>query len=356
MKTTNTLGTVVILTALNLELYAVRAHLQHVREETHPQGTIYVVGWFPTPQGSWKVAVVQTGQGNTRAALEAERAISFFNPKYVFFVGVAGGIKDVDLGDVVAGTKIYYYEMGKAEDEYKPRPDIGVSAYRLVQRAQAVVSQHDWQKRIIDGTDIPPAVNAPTAFIGPIAAGEKVIASITSPHYAFLRQNFSDVIAVEMEGFGLLLAVHANFPVEAIVLRGISDLIAEKEQVDKSGSQPRAARNAAAFTFEILAHISSDKAFPPVLPDSVWEQLREIATALYPTGPQDRHIWERAGGDIALLKLGSTGRATWFSASRELKLGGGGLITVEKLLSAMQEDYPANPELGDLYEQVARLS
>jgi nucleoside phosphorylase len=236
----------VILTALPVEYLAVRQHLTNLTEETH-KGTVYGRGIFIAPGGNWEIGIVEIGAGNTGAASETERSIAYFNPDVILFVGVAGGIKDVKLGDVVASTKVYAYESGKAEVTFKPRPEIGLAAYGLEQRARAEAKKSDWLNRM-SGTEVKPSV-----FVAPIAAGEKVIASTKSDVYQFLRSNYSDALAVEMEGFGFLEAVRANQQVSAMVIRGISDLINGKAQADGAGSQEIASRHASAFAFEILA-------------------------------------------------------------------------------------------------------
>ncbi|MBZ4330517.1 effector-associated domain EAD1-containing protein [Corallococcus sp. AS-1-12] len=240
---------VVILTALSVEYQAVRAHLTDLRDEVHPAGTVYERGQFLAAEQSWSVLIAEIGAQNDTASFEAERAIQHFTPTVAFFVGVAGGIKDVGLGDVVAATRVYGYESGKAKVSFEPRPDVGESSYALEQRARAEARREDWLARIQGGH---PGVR-PCAIVGPLAAGAKVVADTRSEVAQFLRAQYGDALAVEMEGRGFLRATRANANVLALVVRGISDLLDNKQAADEAGSQQVAARNAAAFTFELLA-------------------------------------------------------------------------------------------------------
>ena len=241
----------VILTALSVEYQAVRTHLDHLHEVTHEQGTIYEQGSFSADGRFWEVALVEVGAGSSKTALEAERAIQLFDPNVILFVGVAGGLKDVALGDVVAATKAYAYESGKDKATFETRPSVGLSTYRLTERAKAEARKGDWLQRL---KGRPPAVPS-KVLVAPIAVGDKVIASKRSITYKFLRANYGDAVAVEMEGSGFLESVHANPQVDALVIRGISDLIDHKKQSDAAGSQQVAARHAAAFAFELLAKL-----------------------------------------------------------------------------------------------------
>ncbi len=241
----------IILTAIQVEYKAVRAYLTDVREEVHPQGTVYERGKFSSPNQLWEVLIGEIGMGGLKAAAEAERAMSYFNPDVILFVGVAGGLKDVKLGDVVATTKVYGYESGKVETtSFKPRPSIGASTYRMEQRAKAEARKDDWLRRL----PAPPAA-VPNVYVGPIVAGEKVVASTESVLYHFLQEHYSDALAVEMEGHGFLQATHANPQVEALILRGISDRLGDKREADEANYQQLAAQHASAFAFEILAKL-----------------------------------------------------------------------------------------------------
>jgi nucleoside phosphorylase len=235
----------VVLSAIAPEQEAMLRLLDGAVEEVH-RGTVYTSGQYESPTSDWTVHTVLIGAGGDSAALEAERAISHFGPEVALFVGVAGGIKDVSLGDVVVATDIYGYEAGKAGDSFIARPRVGRSNYSLEQRAERERQSGAW----FEGTEATPDV-----VVAPIAAGAKVVASTRSPTYKFIRENYDQAVAVEMEGAGFLQAAHANPDVKALVVRGISDLLDNKEESDHDGWQHRAADHAARFAVQILQKI-----------------------------------------------------------------------------------------------------
>ena len=79
----------VILTALPVEYKAVRNHLIELQEKEHPQGTVYEQGKFVVEGQEWEVGIAEVGAGNTVAAAATERAIAYFQPNILLFVGIA---------------------------------------------------------------------------------------------------------------------------------------------------------------------------------------------------------------------------------------------------------------------------
>jgi hypothetical protein len=62
-----------------------------------------------------------------------------------------------------------------------------------------------------------------------------------------------------MEGYGFFSAARANQQVDALIVRGISDLIDNKSKADAANSQEIAARHASAFAFEMLANLCTEE-------------------------------------------------------------------------------------------------
>lgn len=251
--------TAVILTTHPIEYKAVRIHLDNLQEETHPQGTIYERGIFTAERQNWQVGIVQIASGNSSAAIAAERAIAYFQPAVVFFVGTAPGLKGIVPGDIVVATKVYDYESGQAYGtSFRSQPEIGKSSFRLIERAKAEARKTDWQRRIPDS--LTTLVSSSHVHIGPIAAGEKIISSPRSEVLRLIQTTFGDTLAIEMEGKGFLLAAHENEQIQALIVRGIVEHIAAQSPNHTLAAQTIAAHHASAFAFEILARLDAQSA------------------------------------------------------------------------------------------------
>lgn len=84
----------------------------------------------------------------------------------------------------------------------------------------------------------------------------------------------------------------------------------------------------------------------PVSEWEIWESFQELATELYPGGPDEDGLWERAGGDDADLSIGGYGRTRWRKAVRKVRNGKG--PTPSALLTEMKKDFPNNERISYL--------
>ena len=84
----------------------------------------------------------------------------------------------------------------------------------------------------------------------------------------------------------------------------------------------------------------------PVSESVKWQALESLAAELYPSGPDDHGLWERAGGNDADLPSTGSGRMRWRQGIRYMRQGKPPAPAV--LLADMMEDYPHNERLVHL--------
>ncbi|MEU8871011.1 hypothetical protein AB0D24_07525 [Streptomyces javensis] len=315
---------VVVLTALEVEYRAVRAHLEDPRPLQAERGALFELGAFREGSAERTVAIHMTGPGNPGAAASVERAAALFAPRAVLFVGVAGGVKDVALGDVVAADAVYDYETGKdTESGFLPRQKTYQSAYGLVQLARLVAAGDAWQPRVHPGDGAP----RPRAHVKPLAAGGRVVAHHRSDVGLRLAASAGDALAVDMEGFGFLAGAYANRQLDALVIRGISDLLDDKGEAHDERWQPVASRNAAAFAFELIGRIPVAADAPATTRSlatsarSPAAGTRSLATGAPPEIPRRRRLTIRDLGvlaDTLLAVPGMTSPSRWQQLLDEL--------------------------------------
>lgn len=243
--------TIVILTAMILEYRAVRTRLSDITAHTHPMGTRFEVGHL----NGCRVGLTLTGKGNHSAAVLTERAVAEFAPAAVIFVGVAGALQPhLDLGDVVVATHVYaYHGATSLDDGITARPRTWELSHRVHQIAAHLERTGDWARQLPNGTP------SPRVHFGPVAAGEIAHYSAVSDSRQWLREHYSDAIAVEMEAAGVAQAGHLNDALPTIMVRGISDHAdKDKTATNDAGRQPRAAANAAAFAAMLASVLAAE--------------------------------------------------------------------------------------------------
>jgi hypothetical protein len=141
--------------------------------------------------------------------------------------------------------------------------------------------------------------------VGPIAAGEAVIADNAGRIATHLKQLYGDALAVEMEGCGFLEAAHVDSGCRAVVVRGISDRLTGKVTSDRRGWQQRAADSAATFFFEMLA-LEAGSAQPNQAYSKPAVQSSGNEPTLFPNAqPKDGPARFRAPGDAIGFRDGA---------------------------------------------------
>ncbi len=190
---------------------------------------------------SLSVALVEVGVGSTKSGMSTLSAIEKYQPRLVLFIGVAGGIKDVAIGDVVVADKVYYYESGKLVDgAFQARSDTRTVPATLAGIARRIRAQ--------------PNLASFQIFVGALASGEKVIADVKSDELARIHAHSGDALALEMEGNAVLAAIdRAEITPDFFIVRGVSDLIAAKSESDAGGSQKEATENARTVALRLIA-------------------------------------------------------------------------------------------------------
>lgn len=203
---------VLIVTAIALEMRAVRAYLEDLGDKTLKNDKIVEIGLFSSDGVECLVVVAESGPGNADAQAMVTSAARECGPfDSIFFVGVAGSRKaDVPIGSVVASKLIYNPYSGKWEDgDFFARPHPLPGNRALVNLATKVERDGKWQERIRparrvqfpDQKDYPQPF-PPGAFVAAIASIEAVSADKKGQLELVLKKHYGDSYAVEIKASG----------------------------------------------------------------------------------------------------------------------------------------------------------
>jgi nucleoside phosphorylase/prenyltransferase beta subunit len=229
---------VAIITTLVEEFNSVRELLNNCRRDLGRPDAPNLFSWelgnIPCVNNkvSYSVVLAQAGRPGTLSGFQATyKTIQRWKPEYVFFVGIAGGLKpkELSLGDIVISDVLWGYEYGKIENQFTPRNDLtfrsdvslltGVKAFKLrLNQVKRFESQRPNGRRGVK----------PSIVVGPIASGDKVVDNPTQEFFASVMKAWPKLLAVEMEGVGAAQAISLSqsegLTPRFIMIRGVSDI------------------------------------------------------------------------------------------------------------------------------------
>ena len=190
--------------------------------------------------------------GELPAATATTDAIVRWKPQFVLMVGIAAGIPsskdDRELGDVVVADQVIGYEHAKVTDkgyEYRER-EYPASAL-LLDRVRNFWDT-SWIQQIVAPRPANAKRNIPKLHTGPVASGNKVVAS--TEFRGQLTTRWPKLVAVEMEAEGVFSAVFDRPQIRnTLMIRGICDLADERKSDEW---QEYAADAAASFAVSFL--------------------------------------------------------------------------------------------------------
>lgn len=208
----------------------------------------------------YSILLANTGKpGTIHGALACYKTVSYFQPTYTFFVGIAGGFpKDEQkISDVAISNTIWGYEYGKIETDFQPRLDLTYQPdHALLTNCKIFAAGKEWEEVCKNVEDI----GYPVARGGFILSGDKVIDDPDQSFFKAVKDKCSNALAVEMEGVGAAIAINLlmaeNINSRFLMIRGISDMPRKAEDEpqthERDANKNRAAKNAALFTVSFI--------------------------------------------------------------------------------------------------------
>ena len=207
-----------VICALESELAAVLALDWQWRQTSKPgDHSIYYEGHFLVPGGRQRViAAAAARKGMPAATTLATKLIASFRPRHIAMVGIAAGVRGkVKVGDVVCANPCWDWGSGKYENDgaegegrfavapYQAHLDVGLREHiQSIAGDQALL---DHIKRAWPGMKPDHTLSAK---VGPLATGGSVLAD--AKMMEFIREQHKDILAVEMEGYGVFVAAEES--------------------------------------------------------------------------------------------------------------------------------------------------
>lgn len=173
-------------------------------------------------------------QGNVEASISVSNILRKFELDLFFFAGTCGGIKDVRIGDSIIVTKVFDLFRGKDDGKWCSKPtDYGMDSKNLGLCKSVMMSVNRGEKLAELYRD-----NNNKLHMGVIGSSSAIVASEKSKIREILKEQYANIIGVEMEGYGFYQTLEKNGCRFGIMVRAVTDDAKTKIQSEDDYFQP----------------------------------------------------------------------------------------------------------------------
>ena len=190
------------------------------------------------------VVLVQSGIGKVASTVATTLLINNFNPDYVINTGSAGGFDpDLKVGDIAVGNELVHHDVDVTAFNYEfgqvPNMPARFKADdKLVETVTGLID---------DMTDI-------TCKVGLIATGDSFMCD--PQRIEATRQQFPDMLAVEMEGAAIAQACY-QMNTLFLVIRSLSDIAGQESPMSFDQYLEVASKNSSALLMKLLEKLAA---------------------------------------------------------------------------------------------------
>ncbi|PHR68824.1 MAG: 5'-methylthioadenosine/S-adenosylhomocysteine nucleosidase [Lutibacter sp.] len=221
---------IAIISAMQEEIQALLSELENIEVTEKGMRKYYTGTLFEK-----KVVLVFSRWGKVASAVTTTQLINDYNPTEIIFTGVAGAIKkELNIGDIVIGKKLYQYDVDCSPIFKKFEIPILKKEYfetsnptKIINATNLFLDDYDSYINQIDAEKF--EIKNPKLIYGNIATGDQFISE--SDKVKEINEQLPTVQCIEMEGASVA-QVCFEYDIPFSIIRIISDKANDNATID----------------------------------------------------------------------------------------------------------------------------
>jgi len=181
------------------------------------------------------VVITQLGIGKVNAAINLTLLLTHFEIDIIINTGIAGGLKPLNINDIVVSDKIYYYDVDIRFFGYQYGQVAGEPCFYQTSKKVQEILKNSALKFIVSN----------------LCSGDKFVSDKSLLKEILVIDNSIKVADMESAA---LAHVANRFGVDFVVIRSISDIVDDENQLEKY-DESSSAKRSQEILLDLLVHL-----------------------------------------------------------------------------------------------------